>query len=74
MIARLSSRFSRAVTALFFALSIPVFCAGQPTTPAPVNPRASSDDPRVGLKPGLHDAGDPSVAVAKRVDLREAQM
>ncbi len=38
-------------------------CSAQPTTPTPpkstvyVNPRSGSDDPRVGLKGGLYDAG-----------------
>jgi len=52
MIARLTSVLS-------LAMAIPVFCAGQAGgNPAPVNPRASSDDPRVGLKAGLYDAGE----------------
>jgi hypothetical protein len=53
---------------LLFA-SFPVICAGQatppaaPTVPPPApsvysNPRAPHDDPRVGLKPGLYDAGE----------------
>lgn len=54
--------------AIAFALGIvfSTFCAGQPSAatppnPAPPtvysNPRAGADDPRVGLKGGLYDAG-----------------
>jgi hypothetical protein len=35
-----------------------VFLAWQASAPAPVNPRAASDDPRIGLKAGLYDAGE----------------
>jgi hypothetical protein len=35
------------------AIIFPIICAAQVFT----NPRAGSDDPRVGLKPGLYDAG-----------------
>ncbi|MGA3188061.1 MAG: hypothetical protein ABSF22_13215 [Bryobacteraceae bacterium] len=35
-------------------------CAGQASTPAPSNPRAGADDPRIGLKAGLYDAGEAS--------------
>src|SRR5690349_18963424 len=58
--------------ALFGA--IPLVCHGQdaaaapapaaetiPAPPAPSvysNPRAAADDPRIGLKPGLYDAGE----------------
>ena len=59
----------RAVTisALTFSLSLsvsfPVPCAAQTVAPTAskstvfTNPRASSDDPRIGLKGGLYDAG-----------------
>jgi hypothetical protein len=43
----------------FVAIAIPLICLGQAGgNPAPVNPRAGSDDPRIGLKPGLYDAGE----------------
>jgi hypothetical protein len=48
--------------ALALWVSFPVLCAAQ--TPAPPkstvfsNPRAASDDPRIGLKGGLYDAGE----------------
>ncbi len=66
MIEQRASRLSRHTLTLSFALSVffPVLCAGQTSAPAsgrlsaPSNPRASSDDPRVGLKAGLYDAGE----------------
>src|SRR6267378_3495638 len=56
---RLSPHTLIAMSAFF-----PVLCAGQTSAPAsarlsaPSNPRASSGDPRVGLKGGLYDAGE----------------
>src|SRR5882672_235771 len=66
MIAERISRFwqSAATTSLTLCVLFPVLCAGQPSAPAssgtPVlsNPRAPSDDPRIGLKGGLYDAGE----------------
>jgi hypothetical protein len=66
MIEQRASRISRHILTLSLALSafFPVLCAGQTSAPAsgrlsaPSNPRASSDDPRVGLKAGLYDAGE----------------
>jgi len=66
MIEQRASRISRNILTLSLALSVffPVLCAGQTSAPAsgrlsaPSNPRASSDDPRVGLKAGLYDAGE----------------
>jgi hypothetical protein len=68
----LTSRLSRAVT-IALAVSFALLCAGQagsPATAAPqatpaapppstvfTNPRSGPDDPRVGLKGGLYDAG-----------------
>jgi hypothetical protein len=49
---------------LALSVSFPVLCAAQTAAPAPPkstvysNPRASSDDPRIGLKAGLYDAGE----------------
>jgi hypothetical protein len=64
-----TSRLSRAVT-IALAVSFALLCAGQaggPATPATqaappastvfTNPRSGPDDPRVGLKGGLYDAG-----------------
>src|SRR5438445_8478194 len=62
---RLSLR-SRNLAIFAFAL-FPTLCAGQPgaappPNPAPPtvysNPRAGADDPRIGLKGGLYDAGE----------------
>jgi hypothetical protein len=72
MIRSISLRSTRNILALSFALSAAGLCAAQTTTtseappaaktpPKPptvfVNPRSGQDDPRVGLKGGLYDAG-----------------
>ncbi|MBV8731084.1 MAG: hypothetical protein JO336_14855, partial [Acidobacteriia bacterium] len=49
---------STCALAAWLALALCGFCAAQTTPSVPVNPRAPSDDPRVGLKPGLNDAGE----------------
>ena len=56
-----------ATSALALSLSLPLLC-GQASAPAPVvppppstvpmNARTGADDPRVGLKGGLYDAGE----------------
>jgi hypothetical protein len=68
---RLSGRtltFSLAISALF-----PILCLAQTkgTAPAAVysNPRASTDDPRVGLKAGLYDAGEAIFGLEKLASL-----
>src|ERR1700730_16650922 len=72
MIAIRISSFSRNAVAVSLALTFsPWFGAGQTNTPAPSNstvfsnPRASSDDPRVGLKAGLYDAGEAAFGMEK---------
>src|ERR1700692_4911865 len=77
MIEQRPSRISRHILTLSLALSafFPVLCAGQTTAPgsarlsAPSNPRASSDDPRVGLKAGLYDAGQAAFGLEKIVSI-----
>src|SRR5215475_50390 len=66
---RLSHRLGRsAVIPFAISVAFPLLCAAQDTPPpaaaaAPPpptvysNPRAGADDPRVGLKGGLYDAG-----------------
>jgi len=56
--------------ALTAALVFPVLSQGQdkvgsPTTSVYVNPRSGSDDPRIGLKPGLYDAGEAAMGLEK---------
>src|SRR5450432_3604485 len=71
------SRILRGAVTIALALSIvfPVLCSGQTSTPglsnAPVlsNPRAPSDDPRVGLKGGLYDAGEASFGMQRLATL-----
>src|ERR1700748_1499569 len=62
MIAERTTRFSRSVLTIAVALSVsfPAFCAGQNSPSVYTNPRAGADDPRVGLKAGLYDAGEAS--------------
>jgi hypothetical protein len=76
------SRLSRLTLTLSLALSafFPGLCpgqnsAGQTTAPAsarlsaPSNARGSSDDPRVGLKGGLYDAGEAAFGLQKIISL-----
>ncbi|HEV3197135.1 MAG TPA: hypothetical protein VGZ73_04495 [Bryobacteraceae bacterium] len=78
MIVERTSRLSpSAVTislALALSVSFPTLCAGQTSPPAPPtnvfsNPRASSDDPRVGLKGGLYDAGEAAFGMERLASL-----
>ena len=59
---------SLAVSALF-----PILCLAQTKAAAPAtvysNPRASTDDPRVGLKAGLYDAGEAIFGLEKLASL-----
>ncbi len=48
-----------------------MFCAGQPTNSAPSNPRAPSDDPRIGLKAGLHDAAEVAFGMERVASLQK---
>ena len=68
MMARPGLRFFGPVAALSLAFLLPVFCAAQPITPAPVNPRATND-PRVGLKPGVFDAGEAAFGMERLASL-----
>src|SRR5947209_16206039 len=65
------SRNTPAVS-LALALSLPVLCAAQATPPAPAvptNPRAAADDPRIGLKGGLYDAGEAASGLERLTSL-----
>src|SRR3981081_3386117 len=72
-----ASRLSGRTLSLSLTLSafFPVLCAGQTSAPAsarpsaPSNPRASSEDPRVGLKGGLYDAGEAAFGMEKIVSI-----
>jgi len=59
-------RTTRLVAALSLAAAV---CAAQPITPAPVNPRAPADDPRVGLKAGLYDAAEAAFGMERLASL-----
>ncbi len=75
MIDQRTSRLSRRTLAFSLAVSalFPILCFGQTKGSAPstvsANPRASSDDPRVGLKPGLYDAGEAISGMVKLASL-----
>jgi hypothetical protein len=80
MIRELNSRCSgRPVVATSLALAFCAISAAQTTpaqtAPAPppssvyTNPRASSDDPRIGLKGGLHDAGEAAFGLERIASL-----
>ena len=71
MIAQPGKRLSRCATnsLLTLAFAFPVICAGQNNTKVYVNPRASSDDPRVGLKAGLYDAAEAAFGLEKVASL-----
>jgi hypothetical protein len=75
MIGERNSRVKAAVAACALTAGFAMLCAGQNSTPAapssPVytNPRASSDDPRVGLKAGLYDAGEAASGLERLASL-----
>jgi hypothetical protein len=71
MIAERTTRFSRRVLTIAVALSasFPALCAGQNDPSIYTNPRAGADDPRVGLKAGLYDAGEASSGLQRLVSL-----
>jgi hypothetical protein len=71
MIAEVTSRFSRSALTIAVALSVslPTLCAGQNNSSVYTNPRAGADDPRVGLKAGLYDAGEASSGLERLISL-----
>src|ERR1700727_2534116 len=71
MIAEVTSWFSCTVLTIAVALSVsfPALCAGQNNPSVYTNPRAGADDPRVGLKAGLYDAGEASSGLQRIVSL-----
>ena len=70
MIAEMTSRFSRRAVTIGVALtfSLAAICSGQNNS-VYTNPRAGSDDPRVGLKAGLYDAGEASFGIQRLISL-----
>ena len=71
MIAEVTSRFSRSALTIAVALSVsfPALCAGQNDPSVYTNPRSGADDPRVGLKAGLYDAGEASFGLERLISL-----
>jgi len=70
MIARTSRLLRGAVsTAIALSAFFPVLSTGQTTATVSSNPRAPSDDPRVGLKPGLYDAGEAAFGMERLASL-----
>ena len=70
MIARFTPPPSRTKGILVCALSLalPLLCAAQ-TSPVYSNPRAGSDDPRIGLKGGMHDAAEAAMSMQRVASL-----
>ena len=68
MIAEMTLRFSRSAVTVAVALSFSAICSG-PNNSVYTNPRASTDDPRVGLKAGLYDAGEASFGMQRLISL-----
>jgi hypothetical protein len=59
MIAERASRISRSAVTIGLALAFfPMLGVGQNNSSVGMNPRSGNDDPRVGLKGGLYDAGE----------------
>jgi hypothetical protein len=83
MTTRSYSGRSRAGFALAASLAVPSLCLAQnptpnqpdPTKAAPPkvysNPRSGADDPRIGLKPGLYDAGEAIFGLQKVASLQK---
>jgi hypothetical protein len=70
MIAERISRFSGHVaSSLVLSVSFAMFCAAQPIKQAPSNPRSGADDPRIGLKAGLYDAGEAAFGLERLTSL-----
>jgi len=71
MIAERALRFSLGAIAMALALSVtfPAVGAGQNNPSVYTNPRAGADDPRVGLKAGLYDAGEASSGLQRLISL-----
>src|SRR5579872_4469084 len=77
---RYSGRF-RGGFAFVVSLALPALCTAQrgpqpdPTKAAPPsvysNPRSGPDDPRIGLKPGLYDAGEAIFGLQKIASLQK---
>jgi hypothetical protein len=71
MIAELASRFTRSAVTVAVALSVsfPALCAAQNAPSVYSNPRAAADDPRIGLKGGLYDAGEAAFGMQRLISL-----
>jgi hypothetical protein len=73
MIDERASLLSRLTLALAVSAFLPTLGSGQDKVSAPstvaTNPRASSTDPRVGLKAGLYDAGEAASGLVKVASL-----
>jgi hypothetical protein len=71
MIAEVTSRFSRGAMMLALVLSVlsPALSSGQNNPSVETNPRSGADDPRVGLKAGLYDAGEAAFGLQRLVSL-----
>ena len=57
------------VRQIALVISFTLLCAGQTGTPVSSNPRSTSDDPRIGLKGGLYDAGEAAFGLERVITL-----
>ena len=81
MTQKLYSSRIRAAFAFAASLSVPMLCTAQrgpqpdPTKALPPsvysNPRSGADDPRIGLKPGLYDAGEAIFGLEKIASIQK---
>lgn len=77
MISQRSSWLSPRTVSVPFIISalLPVLCSAQTSPPlsststVTSNPRASADDPRIGLKAGLYDAGEAAFGMERLISL-----
>ena len=71
MIAEMASRFSRSALTIAVALTVsfPLFAPDKIIPQVYTNPRSGADDPRVGLKAGLYDAGEAASGLQRLVSL-----
>src|SRR5277367_6872892 len=69
MITLTNSRSLHRAAAVALSVSFAVLCAAQTSTGVSANPRAAADDPRIGLKPGLYDAGEAAFGLERVASL-----
>ncbi|HLX43647.1 MAG TPA: hypothetical protein VKR43_09445 [Bryobacteraceae bacterium] len=69
MILRSTTLLSRGAATISTALFLSMLCSGQANTGASANPRSAPDDPRIGLKAGIFDAGEAAFGMERVASL-----